>query len=210
MAQHALGSDQAPKTARGASTRERLLRAAESVFAEHGYAGTRIADIVSAAAVSHGNFYRHFQNKDDVFVAVLEPLLDELLEPFVRALAESSDALESMVRVNTDFFATYARHRRLFPLLREAAAVNPDFTAMWLRMRDRFIGRIGAWLEEIGAAPPGAAAEPRLLAQALGAMTEQLAYAQIGRSPQLPRPETIAELGRIAGTVWHRSIRSDR
>jgi len=210
VAQNALGSDTAPKTARGASTRERLLRAAESVFAEHGYSGTRIADIVHAAGVSHGNFYRHFQNKDDVFVAVLEPLLDELVEPFVRALAEGGDVLDSMVRVNTDFFATYSRHRRLFPLLREAAAVNPDFTAMWLRMRDRFIGRIGAWLEEIGAAPPGAAAEPQLLALALGAMTEQLAYIQIGKSPQLPRPETIAELGRIAGTVWYRAIRSDR
>ena len=47
-------------------------------------------------------------------------------------------------------------------------------------------------------------------AGALGAMTEQLAYIQIGKSPQLPRPETIAELGRIAGTVWYRAIRSDR
>jgi AcrR family transcriptional regulator len=210
VAQNALGSEGAPKTARGASTRERLLRAAESVFAEHGYSGTRIADIVHAASVSHGNFYRHFQNKDDVFVAVLEPLLDELVEPFVRALAESSDALDSMVRVNTDFFAAYARHRRIFPLLREAAAASSEFTTMWLRIRERFIGRIEAWLEEIGATPPAAAAEPRLLAQALGAMTEQLAYTQIGKSPQLPRPETIAELGRIAGTVWHRAIRSDR
>jgi AcrR family transcriptional regulator len=180
------------------------------VFAEHGYSGTRVADIVHAASVSHGNFYRHFQNKDDVFVAVLEPLLDELLEPFVRALAEGSDTLESMVRVNTDFFATYARHRRLFPLLREAAAVNPDFTAMWMRMRGPFIGRIEAWLEEIGAAPPGAAAEPPMLAQTLGAMTEQLAYTQIGMSARLPRPETIAALGRIVGTIWHRAIRSDR
>jgi AcrR family transcriptional regulator len=210
VAQNAVGPALAPKTPRGASTRERLLRAAESVFAEHGYSGTRIADIVHAASVSHGNFYRHFQNKDDVFVAVLEPLLDELLEPFVRALAEGSDTLESMARVNTDFFATYARHRRLFPLLREAAAVSPDFTTMWLGMRGRFIGRIEAWLEEIGAAPPGAAAEPGMLAEALGAMTEQLAYTQIGKSARLPRPETIAELGRLAGTVWHRAIRSDR
>lgn len=208
MTQTALGAEP-PRTARGASTRERLLRAAETTFAEHGYAGTRIADIVHAAGVSHGNFYRHFQNKDGVFVAVLEPLLDELIEPFVRALAESSDELASMVRVNTDFFSMYARHRRLFPLLREAAAVNPEFTGMWLDLRSRFTGRIAAWLEEIGAAPPGAAAEPALLAQVLGAMTEQIAYTQIGKSAQLPRPEAIAELGRVAGTVWHRAIRSD-
>jgi AcrR family transcriptional regulator len=202
-------SSEPPRTARAASTRERLLRAAETTFAEHGYAGTRVADIVHAAGVSHGNFYRHFQNKDGVFVAVLEPLLDELVEPFVRALAESSDELGSMVRVNTDFFSTYARHRRLFPLLREAAAVNPEFAGMWLDLRSRFTWRIAAWLEQIGAAPPGAAAPPALLAQALGAMTEQLAYIQIGKSPQLPRPEAIAELGRVAGTIWHRAIRSE-
>lgn len=208
MTQAALSSEQAPRTARGASTRERLLRAAASVFAEHGYSGTRITDIVHAATVSHGNFYRHFQNKDDVFVEVLEPLLGELIEPFVRALAENSDDLEAMVRLNTDFFSTYARHRRLFPLLREAAAVNPGFTGMWLDLRTRFTGRIEAWLEAVGAAPPEAAAAPAVLAQALGAMTEQMAYTQIGKSPQLPRPETIAELGRVAGTVWHRATRS--
>ncbi|HEX3605380.1 MAG TPA: TetR/AcrR family transcriptional regulator [Candidatus Dormibacteraeota bacterium] len=208
MTQAALSPEPTPRTARAASTRERLLRAAGTVLAEHGYSATRIADIVHAAGVSHGNFYRHFQNKDDVVVAVLEPLLDELVEPFVRALAESRDDLESMVRVNTDFFSAYARHRRLFPLLREAAAVSPSFTGMWLDLRARFTGRITAWLEAIGAAPPEAAADPALLAQSLGAMTEQLAYTQIGKSPQLPRPETIAELGRVAGTIWHRSIGS--
>ncbi|HEY2705544.1 MAG TPA: TetR/AcrR family transcriptional regulator [Candidatus Dormibacteraeota bacterium] len=208
MTEAALSAEQAPKTARGASTRERLLRAAATVFAEHGYSGTRIADIVHAAGVSHGNFYRHFQNKDDVFVAVLEPLLDELVEPFVRVLATGGHELESMVRVNTDFFSTYSRHRRLFPLLREAAAVNPGFTGMWMDLRSRFTGRIAAWLETIGAAPPDAAAGPEVLAQALGAMTEQMAYTQIGKTPQLPRPETIAELGRVAGAIWHRAIRS--
>jgi AcrR family transcriptional regulator len=207
VAQAALTSEQTPKTARGASTRERLLRAAASVFAEHGYTGTRIADIVHAASVSHGNFYRHFQNKDDVLVAVLEPLLDELIEPFVRALSEGNDDLESMIRINTDFFSTYARHRRLFPLLREAAAVNAEFTGMWLKLRGGFVGRIAEWLEELGAAAPVAAADPALLAQALGSMTDQLAYTQIGKSPELPRPEAIADLGRVAGTVWHRAVR---
>ncbi len=208
MTEAAPSAEQPPKTARGASTRERLLRAAATVLAEHGYSGTRIADIVHAAGVSHGNFYRHFQNKDGVFVAVLEPLLDELVEPFVRVLAAGGDELESMVRVNTDFFSTYSRHRRLFPLLREAEAVNPGFTGMWMDLRSRFTGRIAAWLETIGAAPPEAAARPEVLAQALGAMTEQMAYTQIGTTPQLPRPETIAELGQVAGTIWHRAIRS--
>jgi AcrR family transcriptional regulator len=43
-----------------------LLDAARTVFVTRGYHGTRVDDIVEAAGVSHGAFYRYFKNKDEL------------------------------------------------------------------------------------------------------------------------------------------------
>jgi AcrR family transcriptional regulator len=54
-----------------AETRDRLLEAAASAFAERGYDGTRVADIAGAAGVSNGAMYAHFGSKADLLVNAL-------------------------------------------------------------------------------------------------------------------------------------------
>lgn len=51
-------------TPNGRRTLEALLEAGRDVFVQRGYHGTRVDDVVSAAGVSHGAFYRYFENKD--------------------------------------------------------------------------------------------------------------------------------------------------
>ncbi len=43
-----------------------LLTAGRDVFVERGYHNTRVDDLVAAAGVSHGAFYRYFRNKDQL------------------------------------------------------------------------------------------------------------------------------------------------
>jgi AcrR family transcriptional regulator len=45
---------------------EALLTSAHDVFVERGYHNTRVDDLVAAAGVSHGAFYRYFRNKDEL------------------------------------------------------------------------------------------------------------------------------------------------
>ena len=47
--------------------RERLLDAAQRVFATSGYASATVDDIISAAATSRATFYRYFRSKEDLF-----------------------------------------------------------------------------------------------------------------------------------------------
>jgi AcrR family transcriptional regulator len=54
----------------GRRTRTAILDAGARVFAGRGYHETRVDDIVAAAGVSHGTFYRYFANKDDAFRVV--------------------------------------------------------------------------------------------------------------------------------------------
>lgn len=49
-----------------AENRERILDVASTLFREKGFDGIGIADIMKAAGMTHGGFYRHFESKDDL------------------------------------------------------------------------------------------------------------------------------------------------
>src|SRR6266853_541947 len=49
-----------------ALTRERIVKAAASEFRQHGIVATGLADLMAAAGLTHGGFYRHFDSKDQL------------------------------------------------------------------------------------------------------------------------------------------------
>src|SRR2546425_8931735 len=59
------------QAARRQATRGRLLEAAFTVFASHGYTGATVDAIVKDAGFSKGAFYFHFSSKEEVFLEVL-------------------------------------------------------------------------------------------------------------------------------------------
>ena len=63
---------------------QELLDAALDLFVERGYAATRLDDVASRAGVSKGTLYLYFENKEELFKAVVRANL-------VSALAEAED-----------------------------------------------------------------------------------------------------------------------
>ena len=61
------GVDGRALRSRGAQTRQRLLEAAEDVFAELGYHDASIVKITEAAGVAQGTFYLYFTSKKESF-----------------------------------------------------------------------------------------------------------------------------------------------
>ena len=55
---------------------EKILLAAEKVFAEQGYAGTKMADIAQQAQLPRSNLHYYFSTKTDLYSAVLLALLE--------------------------------------------------------------------------------------------------------------------------------------
>ncbi|MEQ1786849.1 MAG: TetR/AcrR family transcriptional regulator [Acidimicrobiales bacterium] len=90
---------------RGEATRVRLLEAGASVLPARGYHDTRVDDIVSAAGVSHGTFYRYFENKDDFFRVLAEAASERMIALIDRLRIQSDvDDLRAWLR---DWFRTY-------------------------------------------------------------------------------------------------------
>jgi AcrR family transcriptional regulator len=59
-------------------TKIELLRAAESVFAEHGLSASKVEHITARAGVSKGAFYLHFESKDDCWRQIIEGFVAKL------------------------------------------------------------------------------------------------------------------------------------
>lgn len=83
--------------------RERILAAARQAFAESGYEGTHIRDIVRLSGLSPGTFYNYFGDKQTVFVELVADLVREIRQRVGEA-RRSARTLEQLVR---DAFAAY-------------------------------------------------------------------------------------------------------
>lgn len=60
-----------------ARTRQRIIAAAAEEFREHGVVATGLADLMSAAGLTHGGFYKHFASKDELVREATAAALDE-------------------------------------------------------------------------------------------------------------------------------------
>lgn len=73
-------------TVNGRTVPERLLLAAAKLFAERGFEGTSVQDVVDAAGVTKGALYHYFASKDDLLYEIYARVLrlqTERLEKFV-------------------------------------------------------------------------------------------------------------------------------
>ena len=78
------------------ATRERILDAAEALFAESGLAGTAVRDIARDVGLTPASLYNHFSGKQDLYEAVLERGVRPLIE-MVREVAQDGEAMEARV-----------------------------------------------------------------------------------------------------------------
>ncbi|MBG6178147.1 TetR/AcrR family transcriptional repressor of nem operon [Labrenzia sp. EL_208] len=60
-------------------THKRILEQAARIFREKGTETTSVSDVMQAAGLTHGGFYRHFKSKDDLVVAAFRNAVDGVL-----------------------------------------------------------------------------------------------------------------------------------
>jgi AcrR family transcriptional regulator len=82
-------------------TRERILKAAGQLIAEHGIDAVTITDIANAADVSRGNLYSHFDSKEALLNAIVKPMVTQAVEQ-IRKLKDlpPAHAIAGLLRVH--------------------------------------------------------------------------------------------------------------
>ena len=131
------------------ATRERILEAAGDVFADKGYYGAAVDDIVRASDTSKGSFYFHFPNKRGIFVALLDHLTSRLLKRVEEAAAAEPDPVARLDAALAAALGAFAQRRRLARLLLvEAAGLGHAMDERLLAVHERFTALIQRHLDE--------------------------------------------------------------
>lgn len=117
-----------------AERREQILRAAARSFLAGGYDGTSMEDVARAAGVTRLIVYRIFETKDALYLAVLQEVVDELVE---RVDAPTSAPADSgpAAGIVAILFASARQHPDAFRLLWRHAAHEPAFADRAQRFR---------------------------------------------------------------------------
>ena len=63
-------------------THQRILECGMKYFLEYGYERTNLRDLCADAGITTGSFYRHFNGKEDLFAAFVQPTVDEIKKLF--------------------------------------------------------------------------------------------------------------------------------
>ncbi len=129
-----------PRRADAIKNRQRILEAAEEVFAAEGIS-VPIDTVAERACVGVGTLYRHFPTKEALFEAIVRSKLEEVIES-ARAYAEDSDPEEAFFSF-VSFFASQVSNKR--DLMDAIDAAGIDFKARC----DEQVGELKGYLQQI-------------------------------------------------------------
>jgi AcrR family transcriptional regulator len=105
---------------------ERLLTAAEHLFAERSYRRASVADICARAGIATGSFYAHFNSKADIFAAVVRAINSDLRAAMAAALEHAPADQRSRERAAFGaFFEMLSRRPWIDRIVRESEFVDP-------------------------------------------------------------------------------------
>lgn len=83
-----------PKNADG-STKEKLLRAAKKEFIKKGFSKASLRTICKNAGVTTGALYFFFQDKEDLFDSIVQPVIEHISEILKKHFSYESSLIES-------------------------------------------------------------------------------------------------------------------
>lgn len=145
-----------PARADDLSARDRILAAAELLFAERGFDRTSTASIAVAAAVPHGLVFYHFKTKMDLLLAVVRDrealVLDDLLPP----IEPAADLPAAVAQLWAHLTAVLGRPSIVRRIIFQELAAHPEVRQRALELHDQISAVVSEHLARIS----GHAGEP--------------------------------------------------
>lgn len=138
------------KAEKAASTKAKIIAAARRLFATRGYAGTSTEALLEELEISRGALYHHFENKEELFAAVMEAVEADITAATAKARGSTTDPVEALRRAFNAFLdlACEAEVRQI--VLMDAHSVLG--WQKWREIEDRYgLGRLKLAMKAIAA-----------------------------------------------------------
>jgi AcrR family transcriptional regulator len=188
---------------RRAATRRALLDAARSLFAERGYHGTAAEEIVQRAGLTRGALYHHFEDKKDLFRAVVDEIegeIDEEIEEAERAQPGLPEAVMAGYRAFIDAVLDPELRRTFF--LDGPSVLGWEWREIDAR---HAVGKIEEGLEALiaeGFVQPQSVGPLARLVN--GALLEAAFFVAASEDPEAARDEVWGAMERLLGGLMNR------
>ncbi|TFW29270.1 TetR/AcrR family transcriptional regulator [Duganella callida] len=136
-----------------AETRKRIVAVASSVFPRRGLSGAGVGDVMEAAGMTLGGFYRHFESKEQLIAEASEAAFREFVAASDAAVAGKPprEALEIIVRIYLHQLEVCDGHG-LCPLANLASELrhaDPQIRAVADAGYARMVRRFGSYLAQL-------------------------------------------------------------
>ena len=95
-----------PSTVDGQTVPQRLLNVARTLFAEKGFEGTSVQDVVVAAGVTKGAMYHYFSSKDDLLYEIYGRVLRMQMERLEKFVSQEGSVEERLHAAAADVVVT--------------------------------------------------------------------------------------------------------
>jgi AcrR family transcriptional regulator len=181
------------------NARERLLETAIGIFAEKGYSGASVREIVEQAGVSKPVLYYYFKSKEGLFLAILDMAENLQKDLLAGVLKSTGDVLERLLILYRRLYVGIDQNRNLYKMIHGLISGPPqgapdyDFTRYHRHMFNaiHIIYEAGV---EAGEVKKAAAAEVAYLVLSLIDFCLHMDQVQ----PQLSDPQRPERLLRLA------------
>jgi AcrR family transcriptional regulator len=110
------GTRETDSRRKGERTADRVLDAAENLFAQRGYEATALRDVAMAVSISQPALYKHYASKDDLYRQVLQRALQPLADE-MEAAVERPESEGSFHLLTSRIMDVMARHPNVAMLL---------------------------------------------------------------------------------------------
>lgn len=132
--------------------RKAILEAALDVFSQHGFRGATLDQIAAEAQMSKPNMIYYFPNKDEIFLTLLNQLMDRWLAPLHEIDPEGEPLSEILtyVRRKVQMSREMPRESRLFALevVQGAPRMGPHLSRDLKVLFDQTKTLLARWMSE--------------------------------------------------------------
>ena len=136
------------RAAQGRATRGQLIAVATQLFTEHGYEGTSIEAVLSAAGVSRGALYHHFAGKEALFEAVVSAVSAQVTAELTEVIRGCADPVDALRTAGLAWISLAAD-----PVIQRVVLVDAPSVLGWDRWRamddGRTLGALRALLQAV-------------------------------------------------------------
>ncbi|MCP4984591.1 MAG: TetR/AcrR family transcriptional regulator [Colwellia sp.] len=133
-------------------TRDKIIQASIELFNEQGERNVTTNHIAAHLAISPGNLYYHFRNKEDIILSIYEEYARSLLLETLSKVSEEGKPLDSLVLYMDSVFQTTMKFRFFYSNLPVLLDKSPSLREKYVEVQQSISERVSQLLISLRAA----------------------------------------------------------